>query len=197
MTYHPTHFQWHVEFDKWTITDSDRVVLLSTALKIATEGHSGIFRKDNKTPYIEHPKAVAKIAVEQIEQHRNYIKHNVFNNLSVLVQIVSYFHDLIEDVEKWLNKEDELIKHLESESGINIPDKIREYVVDALKRMNKNNFETYLEFVLSAKLNLLSKYSKIGDLTHNVSDLWKGSLKEKYILSLYIIKQEQSYEVYG
>lgn len=173
------------------MTHSDRQKIMSVALEIATEGHSGVFRNDKKTPYIEHPKAVAKLAVEAYLQdfpkkswESEFTDKNVFH-----ITVVSYFHDLIEDVEKWISKEYELLTYLEDRSGVKFGDGEKDFLVDSLKRMNKYNFPTYLEFVLSAKNKIPSKYAKIGDLTHNTSDLGKGSLKEKYILSLYIIKQ--------
>lgn len=177
-------------FYKFILSDYDISLIQSYALSIAVDGHMGVFRNDKKTPYIEHPKAVARIAVQELQKDwtvDNYISADVIKMMSLWVEVVSYFHDLIEDVEKWLNKEVELIDHLESMSKVKLPLYVKEYLVDALKRMNKHNFPTYLEFILSAKENTLSKYAKKGDLTHNTSDLGKGSLKEKYILSLFII----------
>lgn len=176
---------------KFSLSIGEEQKIRSAALSIATDGHQGVFRNDRKTPYIEHPKAVAKIAVDEFKKEWNviegYTTEDEIRMFSLWIEVVSYFHDLIEDVDKWINKEKELIDHLESVSGVVIPSYAKDYLIDALRRMNKHNFPTYLEFVLSAKENLFSKFSKKGDLTHNVSDLGKGSLKEKYILSLYII----------
>ncbi len=177
-------------FYGFSLSSEDEQKIRSIALDIATEGHYGIFRHDNKTPYIEHPKAVARIAVERFTaKHKGYIPSDMFRMMVLWIEVVSYFHDLIEDVEKWINKEIELVDHLSDRSKTYLPNYVKDFIVDALKRMNKHNFGSYLEFILSAMKNFLSHFAKEGDLTHNVSDLHKGSLKEKYILSLHIIKQ--------
>jgi (p)ppGpp synthase/HD superfamily hydrolase len=182
-----------VNFYRFILSVEDEQKIRSTALLIATDGHKGVFRNDKKTPYIEHPKAVARIAVENFKNRwleNDYTSKDVIRMFSLWIEIVSYFHDLIEDVEKWINKERELIDHLEVESGVSISSHVKDYLIDALQRMNKHNFPTYLEFILASMENLLSYFAKEGDLTHNVSDLGKGSLREKYVLSLHIIQNK-------
>lgn len=176
------------------MTTLDRQKIMAVALEIATEGHAGVFRNDKKTPYIEHPKAVAKIAVEEYLAYTSkYFPHLIgkdhVDDMVMLITIGAYFHDLIEDVEKWINKEAELVSYLEERSGYILEEKT--LLIDGLKRLNKHNFPSYLEFILAAMKNVISDWVKVGDLTHNTSDLGKGSLREKYVLSLYIIKQNK------
>ena len=56
----------------------DLVVL---AEKIATEAHKGQFRADGKTPFIEHPKAVAAF----------------FSDDEWQLKVIAWLHDVIED----------------------------------------------------------------------------------------------------
>ena len=53
--------------------------LVTLALNIAIQAHKDQFRRDGKTPYIEHPKAVA----EQFKEPR--------------LRALAYLHDVIED----------------------------------------------------------------------------------------------------
>lgn len=58
--------------------------MLDYALQYATKAHEGQFRWDNKTPYIEHPKAVVKL-----------LKSFKVNDPIILS--AGYLHDVIED----------------------------------------------------------------------------------------------------
>jgi len=71
------------------------------------------------------------------------------------------------------------------EKGLNTEDGLE--IIDALKILNKNNYSSYLEFTLAAKENYYARLVKIADIIHNLSDLTKGSMKEKYELALYIL----------
>ncbi len=80
----------HKDVDLTRMIDTD---LTRAALAIATEAHKGQMRKDKKTPYIEHPKAVAEIAVDLFRRRH----HIVDTRVSELVYVIGVLHDVIED----------------------------------------------------------------------------------------------------
>ena len=57
-------------------------------------------------------------------------------------------------------------------------------VVAITKRKGQN----YLDYILQVKRSEIATAVKIEDLKHNLSDLKDGSMKDKYILALYILK---------
>lgn len=60
-------------------------------------------------------------------------------------------------------------------------------IIDALKAITKEPDETYIHFILRIKQNKIATHVKIEDLRHNLSDLGKGNLREKYLMALYIL----------
>lgn len=151
------------------------------ALEIATREHAGQKRWDG-SPYINHPIAVARIAGEN---NKSLITTLSAVDLYEDLQIIAFCHDLEEDVNysrttlcKELNAVGELSKEREDE------------IKGALYLLNKNNHKSYLDFVLACKGDILARQVKIADITHNLSDLKKGSMKDKYELALYILKSE-------
>jgi len=72
------------------------------ALTIATEAHKGQFRWDKKTPFIEHPIAVAKLVKEYLNTGK------WMEGAEDLLISAAYLHDVIEDsnmdAEKLLDK---------------------------------------------------------------------------------------------
>ena len=146
------------------------------SLEIATEGHKGQHRWD-KSPYINHPIAVANIAVGLNESLGLGLKDDILRALG-------HTHDLPEDVKKYLNNEllveEELFGHL-------APIKDRATFSTALYALNKHRHANYLAFTLAAKAHPYARVVKMADLTHNLSDLTKGSMADKYKLALYIL----------
>lgn len=144
------------------------------ALHVATEGHKGVNRNDNKTPYITHPVAVRKIALDMIPLFE--AKFNV-HLVREWVEQVAYMHDLVEDV-----------------PNITI-DVIRGYgfnplVVDGVAAITKHpvkGVESYLDYLRRVQANHYSWIVKLADLVHNMSDLKPGNMKDKYVLATYIL----------
>ena len=169
--------------------------IVDRALEIATEAHKGVFRWDGKTPYIEHPKAVADLAIKLLLDESYASTVEEYESLSgtnkvlvELIKIVSYAHDLVEDVDKYINKEKEFVDELFKNSEHDLKNVEAFLIIDSLKRLNKHRHSDYLEFVLSAKEKMISRIVKTADLQHNLSDMKaKGSLSDKYKLALYIL----------
>lgn len=150
------------------------------ALEIATREHAGQKRWDG-SPYINHPIAVARIAGENNKSLITTLSaYDTYENLL----ITAIFHDVFEDTKySMLNFREELLGEGLSNGSFN-------EICTALFYLNKNNFSSYLEYILGAKFNWMARQVKIADITHNLSDLKKGSMKDKYELALYILKSE-------
>lgn len=160
-----------------------------TALEFATEKHKGQKRKDGKD-YITHPIAVAEIAVELAKVEYDKIfdgsmrGHGLISKLSFLdiwkskdeflthVRTVAILHDVVEDTDTTLEDIFELF-------GV--------YVEASIDHLTKREGETYLDAIKRIEISFVAKIVKRADLTHNMSDLKEGSLKDKYRLAYYIL----------
>lgn len=155
--------------------------IIDAALIFATSAHEGQSRKDGK-PYITHPIAVSEIAVKLYSE---YLGDKFDKEGEALITILSYFHDLLEDVEKYKNDPDLLFVEFGA-----IKD-LTPWFVKPFKRelalLNKNNHKNYFEYILAIKNSHWAKFVKRADLKHNLSDLGEGCLKDKYRLAEYIL----------
>ena len=89
-------------------------------------------------------------------------------------KIVAVLHDTLEDTD------------------LTTYELVRDYnpkpkVLDALEAITKTEGQTYLDFILQIKRNKIATAVKIEDINHNLSDLGKGNLREKYLMALYIL----------
>lgn len=57
-----------------------------------------------------------------------------------------------------------------------------------IELLTKREGDSYLDSILRVKGCEIATAVKIADLTHNMSDLHEGSLKEKYRLAKYILE---------
>jgi len=89
-------------------------------------------------------------------------------------QIVAWLHDVLENSD--LNSLDLLNK------GINA-DLIK--IVMLLTRQD----ESYLKYILQVKGDEIATKIKIADIRDNLEKLHKGSLRDKYLLALYILEE--------
>lgn len=132
---------------------------LEKSKKIAEKAHSGQIRKLGQ------------------DKGKPYIIHpqrvaSKFDN-HVLASI-AFLHDILEDTE--ITEED-----LKQEG-------IPFYVINAVKTLTRKYDESYLDFILRTKKDILTVQVKIADIEDNLSSLQDGSLKDKYLLALYILK---------
>jgi (p)ppGpp synthase/HD superfamily hydrolase len=153
-------------------------------VNFAAQAHRGQFRRDGVTPYVEHPKRVAEISMEMLG---GYIKYTGYSQtLLFSIFTVALFHDVEEDTKVSLKEISDFLHELGpvyfgGESGILS-------IIESLHFLNKNNYSDYLNFILDAKKNLMAKWVKIADIKHNLSDAKKGSLRDKYLLALYVLE---------
>lgn len=153
--------------------------LLCNALNIATEAHSGQFRNDGLTPYIQHPIAVMKILLSQY-------KHLCSHEWPLEVyQSAALLHDVLEDCPGYTDQI--LLDRLE----VGSKSVWAEVVVHAVNCLTKDPLAFYLTNVLKAAGNPISRVVKIADIHHNSLDLHPAKDKnrlEKYKLATYILK---------
>lgn len=114
--------------------------LTSKCLWIAEKAHHGQFRRNGKTPYIDHVHAVANRACRFGQEYT----------------CVAYLHDVIED-------SDFTAKDL---IAFGVPKKI----VDAVELLTKPNDLTYSEYLYRIGFNELARRVKICDMISNLAD---------------------------
>lgn len=164
------------------------------AIALAEEGHRGQTRKfGQKKPYITHPLEVMKLAEIEYQRYlanRTPVERTIIPIPLELIQIAALFHDLPEDVEKWKDQEEALVNELfVSYGGTSNPFiGYRNYLIDALTRLNKSHWTGYLNFVLAAKENIISHLVKIADVTHNGSDNAPRGMNDRYSMALWILR---------
>jgi GTP pyrophosphokinase len=139
------------------------------ALELATRKHDGQYRRYTGEPYISHPIAVASNFIDQYDMFTDECDYTNTN-----CAIVSILHDTIEDT-------DLTIETLKTDYNPN------DYIIDALIAITRNDGEPYLKYILRCKRNKIATEVKIEDLLHNLSDLEKGNMRDKYIMALYIL----------
>jgi len=142
--------------------------VVKLAFKIASKVHKGQFRRDDKTPYITHPMAIANI----------FKFSNLYGKWSEELQAIALLHDVIEDSNHKITTIDL--------NKMGIPTEVTE-VVHILTHYPT---QSYLDYILEVKENLLATMVKEEDIKHNLSTLGKGDKDkiEKYKLALYILE---------
>jgi guanosine-3',5'-bis(diphosphate) 3'-pyrophosphohydrolase len=149
-------------------TEQSKNPTVKKALAFATAAHEGQFRKISGLPYIEHPKAVADIAVE--------IWGSYIGKESDFISIVALLHDTVEDSDGKITIDD--INNLFGES-----------VSKAVDNLTRKPDEEYLDYIIrAASYDERVAIIKIADLTHNLSDLPAGAKRDKYLMAKYIIE---------
>lgn len=138
--------------------------LTDMATHVATAAHEGQTRWDNETPYITHPAAVARALIE-----KGFDEHYV---------AVAWLHDVLEDTE--VTAQDLL------DAGID------NHIVSAVQVLTKKTGQSYLDYIIEVKGDVLAREVKIEDIQHNMSyfgNKKKGALYAKYELALYILEE--------
>ncbi len=111
--------------------------------------------------------------------NKDYITHPeaVANSLDGYeLKIVAWLHDVLEDSDLW--------HHDLTDKGIQLD------LVQAVINLTRNKGQDYKDYILQIKYSpeIVIKV-KIADLKHNLSDLKKGSLRDKYLLALHILEE--------
>jgi (p)ppGpp synthase/HD superfamily hydrolase len=147
---------------------------------IGRSSHSTQFRNDGTTPYYTHPLAVEKIAVVRAQLEiddiiRRYADLGYTVNAEEVIEYVrqvSKLHDVVEDTDTTI---DDLI-----EAGFH------SIVVKAVAAITKHpvkGAESYLTYLHRVKADPIARIVKLADLTHNMSDLKPGNMRDKYVLA--------------
>lgn len=144
------------------------------ALEFASKAHSGQTRKYSGLPYINHPIAVASIAAETFRGECNDDAYSGILDDADTIFVVALLHDTIEDCA------DVTFGKIEDEFGTEIATHVR--------ALTKVEGENYLDGILRARRNAITKAVKIADLIHNMSDLPPGTQRDKYDMALYILQ---------
>jgi (p)ppGpp synthase/HD superfamily hydrolase len=110
--------------------------------KLAEKAHSGQYRRDGKTPYIEHIYAVEKRVSHLGNDYR----------------AVAIAHDLLEDSDITA---DDLLK-----------EGVPEHIVAAVSLLTKPKYieMTYKKYLVEVKANELARRVKIADMLSNLAD---------------------------
>jgi (p)ppGpp synthase/HD superfamily hydrolase len=142
--------------------DTDKIIN-SDVLEFSTRAHAGQTRKFTGTPYITHPIAVASIAKDIVDS--DWIDNSLLEKVALL-------HDVLEDTDVTY---EELLEVFGGE------------VAGCVRILTKIPSETYLQAILRAKKNPITRIVKYADNVHNSSDLKPGCPKDKYEMSMYIL----------
>ncbi len=132
--------------------------MIEIAEEIARESHKGQKRWDGKE-YITHVEAVVD-SFKGIPNAREF-------------QIVAWLHDVLEDSD--LTYEDLLSKE------------VPEFYATSVKAITRRKDQDYIDYILQVKEDGIAIEVKIADLKHNLFNLKKGSMKDKYLLALHIL----------
>jgi (p)ppGpp synthase/HD superfamily hydrolase len=122
--------------------------------KLAEKAHSGQYRRDGKTPYIEHIFAV-----------ENRVKH-----LGNKYRAVALAHDLFEDTK--VSAHDLLTAGIEED------------IVAAVQILTKHPSRSYFQYLKLVKLNELARQVKIADMLSNLADSPTDNQIKKYAKGL-------------
>jgi (p)ppGpp synthase/HD superfamily hydrolase len=132
------------------------------ATRIATEAHKGQTRWDKTIPYITHPAAVAR-ALIQDGYDEDYVA-------------TAWLHDVLEDTD--VTERDLMTQGVDP------------FIIDAVVLLTHTEGLSYLDYILTLSTHSVARVVKMADLTHNMSNLKKGSMLQKYQLAFYILERE-------
>lgn len=148
------------------------------ALAFAKKAHEGQVRKlgaEKGKPYIAHPMRVFDRTVE------SYWKGDYSDpdDLEV-IGTAAILHDTIEDG---------YIDGVKVTAQTLLEEGFSQTIVDTVLALSrdKENGETYFDFIMRTRQNSYAIPVKLADLADNLSDLPEGSLKDKYRLAEYIL----------
>lgn len=138
----------------------DQVELAEQVATIAHKGQFRTFGVDKGKQYIVHPSRVADEITRRFCDWKDG-------------QVIAWLHDVVEDTHVSLS---DLVYKGFSES-----------VVDGVSIMTRDPEMDYLDYILKIKASKYVIPIKIADIQDNLKSLKKGSLRDKYMLALYIL----------
>ena len=94
--------------------------------------------------------------------------------IAPFLKAAAYLHDVVEDTNYTVG---DLLKE-------GFPEEVCEIV----GILTKGKDERYLDYILRVKENHRARQIKLADLAHNLSDLRKGSLRDKYELTEHLLR---------
>jgi (p)ppGpp synthase/HD superfamily hydrolase len=137
-----------------------------------------------KITYIDRLEAIKQIAIEAHKGQKrwngeDYINHPIrvadrFEREPL--KIIAWLHDVLEDTK--LTKADLVSQGIPKE------------LCETIDLLTRKKDQSYLDYILRIKDDAFAKVVKIVDLKDNLWDIKDGSLKDKYLLALYILRQE-------
>lgn len=160
-------------------------LLCNRAIDIAIREFEGVTRSDGKA-YVSHCIQAGLRAVAFYMAHPAYYKQYGERGKE-LVFVIGVLHDVPADKKKTGAM---VMAEIESAhtAGALVTEDEAELLIDALDRLNKHNYPSYLEYTLATMGNWISWFAKQGDLDHNLSDKPSKHNREKYLLAQYILK---------
>lgn len=139
------------------------------AADYARKIHANQKRKDGR-PYFSHLEAVASLVVKKKFLYFPRASINNVNKNFEHILAAAFLHDSMEDqgiTEKDLKQE-----------GFSV------LTIELVKTLTKKRGDNYFDFITgileSGPISTMAAGIKLADLTHNMSDLREGSLKDKY-----------------
>ena len=148
--------------------------IVGAAETLATNAHIAQYRWDGQTPYITHPMAIAKSFLSS--------PPHIPADCIPICMATAWLHDVVED------------------TIIDLPVIIKSgfppIVIHALDAITKRSNESYLEYILRVKKNVIAREVKIRDIVHNMSDLndKQQQRKDKYLCALHILEDEKCWK---
>ena len=175
------------------INESTRPDIYDRALAFAELHHANDYRKDGKTPYMVHVRAV-------VENTRNIVlaessAGSVPYQTLRAIMAVAALHDVMED-HRELTRRDLLTALLDPDEASLTDNQIAEEnatVVNVVKSVlaitkKPKGVESYDAYVRRVASYAWARIVKRGDLEHNMSDLPPGSTRDKYELTKWVLE---------
>lgn len=158
------------------------------ALEIATKAHEGQFRHDKVTPYIEHPKSVAKLFKKEYKGVAWYRK-----DAPQIIEAACLLHDVLEDCMISSLYNDVLEANDRPITGDDlVSEGMSTDIVNLVEELTHKPFENYAQYIERIRVNTDFRVSLIKrfDLKHNLRTLApkKRAQRDKYLLALYILE---------
>lgn len=151
--------------------------------KLAEIGHEGQFRSDGKK-YFTHVEAVANL----VQKQQDFIDYAIEDDIKAGIIILSKLHDIKEGAEDYFNSV--VFPDMQVKMQENFDYYFLNTVYQGVKAISKKEkgTEDYTDYLLRVKNHEWARMVKIADLTHNMSDLKPGNLKDKYSISKYFLE---------